>query len=268
MKNILDEIWQDSEVVSSQQLIHPIGCNCQKCQMANIHANENTFDQELDFELNQARPYVLVGGQHKKAEKVIDLAKAIENALAQRKVMPKFGDKCVHATYRIFVDTLRAYGVGYKSFKYFNFPYMFSPLHKISYPRFMATWFSNSESVIWQKIPLAYRGAGAPGALYYANLLDDSKLLRIKKGWPESLKPGTFLQLWKSEEEYMKVQRTNGYKAGGHSCIVRAVEDSRTIIIADQKKTLEEPFEWGQYGFTFAIAGTPGKVSLVPAHKL
>lgn len=101
-------------------------------------------------------------------------------------------------------------------------------------------WFSSSTAKIWPKLPRKCRSAGAPGALLYADLVENREIKSSATGWPSGLTAGAILQLWRSEEEYRELRDNRIKPSLGHSCVFHKYKDSNTIVISDQMELAYE----------------------------
>lgn len=132
-------------------------------------------------------------------------------------------------------------------------------------PRTLVTiWFSNPSASNWSSIPPYARGAGAPGALLYANLIENQALLKSGTGWPQGMKPGAHLQLWPDEATYDGL-RDGGINPNiGHSCIFLGyvAGSPSKITISDQQAPSRE-VAYPLFGLRYVIAGNLSKAKLM-----
>jgi RHS repeat-associated protein len=87
----------------------------------------------------------------------------------------------------------------------------------------------------WLSLPEIYRGKGAPGAMAFAGLGE-----MVTNIWDGSLLSGATLQFWKSNADYLRVQRGETPKSIGHSAIFLRYQRTfwgsiSGIVYADQK---------------------------------
>ena len=130
----------------------------------------------------------------------------------------------------------------------------------INMRNFYYIWISRNDLQFWEQLPEKCRGAGAPGALLYADLVDGRKFLVSSTGWPEGLKKGAFLQMWKNKNVYERVKA--GEKLDGHSLIfIRYSNEDDSIIISDQKQ--EKKVTYPYHGLKYVIGANLKNVELI-----
>lgn len=137
--------------------------------------------------------------------------------------------------------------------------------NRLSTGAFMALWYSNTAWSGWSRLPARCRGAGAPGALLYADMIDQRTLLTSATGWPAGMRPGAHLQLWGSQAEYQELRDDGTQPASiGHSCIFAAydVNDATRIVVYDQVG-IERSLRFGALGMRFVIAGNLARARVV-----
>lgn len=125
-------------------------------------------------------------------------------------------------------------------------------------------WYSRSDVSHWLNLPKECRGGGAPGALLYADLVQNRALLKSKTGWPSGLLPGAFLQLWSDEFTYHRVRDVGGTREFGHSCIFRRYEPGNTtqIVVSDQGG-LENTITYPYLGLDYVIGANLRNAELI-----
>jgi hypothetical protein len=132
-------------------------------------------------------------------------------------------------------------------------------------PRTLVTiWFSNPSADNWMSIPKWARGSGAPGALLYANLVENQALISSATGWPQGMKPGAHLQLWPTEAAFQDLRDSGTNPNIGHSCIFLGYVGGapNRILIADQTAPSRE-VAYPLYGLRYIIAGNLSKAKLM-----
>lgn len=158
------------------------------------------------------------------------------------------------------------------------------PVPRIAHPggrplnayRFLYLWFSSVTHPKWKTeavFPQRFRGGGAAGALRYAGLAgtevrstrDDLAAGR----WPEGLRAGALLQIWRDEQTYEAVR--DGREGFGHSCIFRAYGrtseggvDRTVIYVADQGGFRHRiVYDGPKWHVRYLIGANPGRVNVV-----
>jgi hypothetical protein len=128
----------------------------------------------------------------------------------------------------------------------------------------IALWFSNPHAHTWSKLPARCRGAGAPGALLYADLVANRTLLTSSTGWPQGLVPGAVMQLWSTQADYEEFRDTGAVPGLGHSPVFGGYVpgDPKKILISDQIGLLRE-VRYPLFGLGYVIAANLGKAKLV-----
>ena len=128
-----------------------------------------------------------------------------------------------------------------------------------------ALWVSASGDRMWTKLPDYCRGAGAPGALLYANLAAGRKLLQSATGWSENMLPGAILQMWPDKAYY---DRLRGGGVGdpnfiGHSCIFLGYTDNRNIIRVADQHNRDTTIGYGYLGLHYIIAANLSQAAIL-----
>ncbi len=293
MKNLLDEIWYEGETITTPRLIHPPGCDCRICQTQALNSTRESFLDEIltadeileetfPSAVKKYRKYAIKADPFARSRSGIDLADAITRMLDFKKKnkMSIPQKNCVNTSFFHFTEALKQFDIKLNKYGRYEFPVLFRQNLTKVYPlHFLLIWFSNNGHKSWGNIPPRYRGAGAPGALLYAGLAENNKLIPCtQEGWPKGLKPGAFLQLWKDEQTYKTVRDRQNTKLLGHSCIFRRyTKNANTIIVSDQSSIekhrinhIERELTWGGKGWVplnYLIAANPGKVFLLPVPR-
>jgi len=111
-------------------------------------------------------------------------------------------------------------------------PFIMGDSGRVSPSTIHNIWGSLSYKLTWQNIPEAYRGRGAPGALYYAGLADGG--IKTADGkWPEGLRPGALVQLWEDRATMGRVA-VGGSEEPGHSLVFLGYAGDGKAHISDQ----------------------------------
>ena len=128
----------------------------------------------------------------------------------------------------------------------------------------VALWFSNPEADTWSRLPAKCRGAGAPGALLYADLVANRSFVTSAAGWPQGLVPGAYMQLWSTEAEYKDLRDHAVIPTLGHSCVFGGyVPGNPTrILVSDQTGILQER-TYPYFGLRYVIGANLAKAKLV-----
>jgi hypothetical protein len=120
-------------------------------------------------------------------------------------------------------------------------------------------WFSNSEADNWLRLPVRCRGAGAPGALLYADLVEGRALL-----WPQGMSPGAHLQLWADEAEYEALRDRGEPAFLGHSCVFNGyVQGDATRILVSDQIGIARAIRYPWLGLQYVIAGNLSKARIL-----
>lgn len=138
----------------------------------------------------------------------------------------------------------------------------------VSIRTLVAIWFSTPGFPAWSKLPSRCRGAGAPGALLFADLAEDRTIITSNTGWPEGMKPGACLQLWRTKAEYeaLRDDGTIPESVFGHSCVFGSyVEDSPAEILVYDQMGLAHSITYPFLGFRFVMGANLSKASLTTA---
>jgi hypothetical protein len=179
------------------------------------------------------------------------------------------GGPCVEASLGIFREAMRAQGVRIvdSGIAGVEVPAIADPAgNLISTKAFVTLWYSNTGAAMWPRLPKSCRGAGAAGALLYADLIENRKLVTSKNGWPQGLKAGAFLQLWQDEAAFLSVRDEAALEVFGHSPVFEAYvpNEPKKIVVTDQtgiRRTVTYPM----YGCTYVIGGNVQKGKLLVA---
>ena len=102
----------------------------------------------------------------------------------------------------------------------------------------------------WLKLPKAYRGKGAAGAMAWANL---GFLIEERDIWSGRLKSGAVIQTWRHHRDYERVRDGKEPKSYGHSFIFLSyVRNGKSIVgikMADQGFQSDSTLKRGEYGY-------------------
>jgi hypothetical protein len=204
----------------------------------------------------------------------IDLAQAVVdhlNSLAN----PNHGS-CVAVSASYFTDAMKKIGVPFDVIRTsgagdagsgtpVEMPVIATENGNHLVPRTLVTiWFSNATADNWMGIPSWCRGAGAPGALFYANLIENQALITSATGWPSGMKPGAHLQLWKDEAEFKELRDKGTVPGLGHSCVFQAyVSGSTSRIIVSDQMGVSRDVRYPLFDLRFVIAGNLSKAKLL-----
>lgn len=204
----------------------------------------------------------------------LDLAEAVVdhlNSLAR----PNSGS-CVACSAAYFVDAMKKIGVPFEVIQTIDAadagagaPVEMSVIASENgirlAPRTLVTiWFSNAFADNWMRIPSWCRGAGAPGALFYANLIENQALIKSATGWPQGMKPGAHMQLWRDEAEFNELRDNGTVPSLGHSCVFQGYVSGSPdrLTVSDQMGVARE-VRYPLFGLKFVIAGNLSKAKLV-----
>jgi hypothetical protein len=132
----------------------------------------------------------------------------------------------------------------------------------IALRNFFYLWYSRADVGHWLDLPRRCRGAGAPGALLYADLVAGREYRTSATGWPAGLLPGALLQLWQDEDTYHRVRDVGGTSEFGHSCIFREYRSGDAIVVADQGG-LEHVLRYPYLRLTYVIGANLKNAELV-----
>lgn len=182
---------------------------------------------------------------------------------------------CVEASVNYFTDALRGVGVPSESVALrdpesgenlsIEIPVVASASGvRVSKRALWALWYSVFGSDIWSRLPKVCRGAGPAGALFYADLAKDRKILTSESGWPDGMLPGAVMQLWPSKVYYESLRDGTASKRLGHAPIFINYDlaDKKKITVADNSsvpRVLTYPF----LGLGFVMAANPSTARLV-----
>lgn len=124
----------------------------------------------------------------------------------------------------------------------------------------LTLWYSLNFMENWLKLPTRCRGAGAPGALLYADLVEGRSFLTSESAWPSGMLPGAHIQLWPSRQEYEDL-RDKGEQPGlGHSCIFeRYVQGDPVRIVVTDNGGNSHQLRYGWLGLRYVIAANLSK---------
>lgn len=199
----------------------------------------------------------------------LDLSKAMKDYLDSL-VGPE-GGTCVAVSLLYFTSAMRTLGVQTLTVPTDTGPIDLPSIATqngtiLSARALAAIWYSNTSATSWARLPAACRGAGAPGALLYGDLVEGRSLTTSKVGWPQGMTPGAHLQLWRSEEEYKDLRDSGVEPTLGHSCVFQAyvVGDPSKIVVSDQMGVAHE-VKYPYFGLTFVMAGNLSKARLLSA---
>ncbi|AOW13004.1 hypothetical protein LPB72_18735 [Hydrogenophaga crassostreae] len=118
---------------------------------------------------------------------------------------------------------------------------------------FFYLWFTRSDIAHWLSLPKKCRGAGAPGALLFADLVEGRDYKTSSTGWPAGLVPGAFLQLWDDKDTYLRVRDVGGTSEFGHSLIFRAYGSSANKIIVSDQMGLSREVTYPLFNMSYVI---------------
>jgi hypothetical protein len=128
---------------------------------------------------------------------------------------------------------------------------------------FFYLWFSRADVGHWLQFPKKCRGAGAPGALLFADLVEGREYKVSKTGWPSGLKPGALMQLWDDEETYHRVRDVGGTSEFGHSLVFRGYGSTGNKIIVSDQMGLEREASYPILGMQYVIGANLKKAELI-----
>jgi hypothetical protein len=179
------------------------------------------------------------------------------------------GDSCVAASSSYFAQAMRKIGISMRTVvsggTRIEVPAVATANGNVLSPRSLVTlWFSYSGADNWLRLPKSCRGAGAPGALLYADLIENRTLLTSGTGWPEGMLPGAHLQLWPNEATYLDVRDLAVEHVLGHSCIFNGYVqgDASRILVSDQGG-IARALDYGWLGLRYVIAGNLSKARIL-----
>lgn len=128
---------------------------------------------------------------------------------------------------------------------------------------FFYLWFSRADVDHWLTLPKACRGAGAPGALLFADLVEGRAYKKSATGWPSGLQPGAFLQLWDDVETYHRVRDVGNTSEFGHSLIFRSYGSAANKIVVSDQMGLEHEVTYPVFGMKYVIGANLKKAELL-----
>lgn len=172
---------------------------------------------------------------------------------------------CVEVSLTNFVNACKAVGVGTTTlFGAIEVPLIAGVTGAtIPLSSFFYLWYSRADVPYWLQLPTSCRGGGAPGALLFADLIEDRALKFSSDSWPEGLKPGAFVQLWNDEETYHQVRDVGGTKESGHSLIFHGYGATPGKIVVSDQMGLNREANYPILEMNYVIGGNLKKAELV-----
>lgn len=236
--------------------------------------NERTSGAKFQFVSNEAGtnlPPIAVAAQGDAlvgdSNGPLDLSQAVMahlNSLASAANL-----SCVAASANYFAEAMQRIGVPMRSTATDGDPVVLPAIatangNFIVSRTLVVIWFSNANDAVWPRIPDWCRGAGAPGALLYAGLVENNTLLSSGTRWPQGMRPGAYLQLWSSETEYQDLRDKGAIPSLGHSCVFHSyVQGNPARIVASDQLGLAREITYPAFGLKYVIAANLSKARLM-----